>query len=616
MRDRGPDDAGYLLYSRAGVKLGREWSGDVADAEVALVHRRLSILDLTEAGWQPMSSADGRYHIVFNGEIYNFIELRQELEALGHTFRSRCDTEVLLAAYAQWGSGALRRFVGMFAFAILDTRERRIFLARDFFGVKPLYYTFDRGKLAFSSEIKVLLEMGYSKRQVSPDYLFSYLRHNITDFGGDTLLTDVHQLPLAHYLDLQLDDTARPEPVCYWKLDLDQTMDISFEEASRRLREMFLESVGLHLRSDVPVGTALSGGIDSSAIVAAMRHLQGRNLDLHVFSFVADDQAISEEKWVDVAVGATGTTAHKVRIEPHELLADLDRLVYVQDEPFGSTSIYAQFRVFRQAQELGIKVMLDGQGADEMLAGYHWYVGVRLASLVRQGRFAEAVRFGRASARRWGIPMGRLVGWAGELLLPECLHGSARTMLGRDHGPPWLNVDWFRERGVTMDGARKGLAGPSLRACLAESLIRRSLPQLLRYEDRNSMAFSIESRVPFLTPKLVEFALALPENYLLDAGGRSKAVFRAAMEGLVPQSILDRRDKIGFATPERQWLKELEPFVRRTLHSEAALEIPVLNVQEAGKQWDRSATRGARETPDWRWLNLVEWARRFAVRFD
>jgi asparagine synthase (glutamine-hydrolysing) len=615
LENRGPDDKGYLLYSRNSVKVGRQWPGEAGDAEVALVHRRLSILDLTEAGWQPMSSADGRYHIVFNGEIYNFIELRAELETLGHRFHSRCDTEVLLAAYAQWGSGALRRLVGMFAFAVLDTRQRRLFLARDFFGIKPLYYTFDRGKLAFSSEIKVLLETGCSRRRVNAEGLFNYLRHGNTDFGDQTLLADVFQLPGAHYIDFRLDDGQRPEPVCYWKLGLDQTLDISFDEAALQLQELFLKNVELHLRSDVPVGTALSGGIDSSAIVAVMRHVQG-NLDLHTFSFVADDPEISEERWVDMAAEAAGTVVHKVRITPRDLVTDLIRLVYAQDEPFGSTSIYAQYRVFRQAREAGIKVMLDGQGADEMLAGYHWYVSARLASLVRRMRLAEAVRFCRDAARRWGIPRRRLVGWAGELLLPRFLHGPARAMLGRDLAPPWLNANWFRERGVAMSGPGDRRAGPGLRTCLVESLTKQGLPQLLRYEDRNSMAFSVESRVPFLTPALVEFVLALPEEYLLGPDGSSKAVMRKAMEGLVPQAILDRNDKIGFATPERDWVSQLEPLVQSMLRGEAAAEMPVLNIAGAEREWMRFRDHGVGGMSSWRWLNLLTWARCFKIRID
>jgi asparagine synthase (glutamine-hydrolysing) len=614
---RGPDDAGFLLYSsQGGVTAGREWSDQACQAEVALVHRRLSILDLTEAGWQPMSSPDGRYHIVFNGEIYNFIELRQTLETLGHRFHSRCDTEVLLAAYAQWGREALPRLIGMFAFVILDVQERRLFLVRDFFGIKPLYYAFTDHGFAVASEMKVLLELTNCRRLVNPSRLLTYLRYGNTDFGGETLLCDIKQLPRACHLEVSLDDLAPSEPVPYWKLDLHLTRGISFQEAARHLRELFLESVQLHLRSDVPVGTALSGGIDSSAIVGAMRLLGGHNLEIHTFSYIADDPAVSEERWIDLAAAAAGAVVHKVRLTPQNLAGDLERLVYVQDEPFGSTTIYAQHGVFRLAQQAGVKVMLDGQGADEILAGYGWYLAARLASLIRQKRWFQAIRFYRRAAELHDMSGRRLLALTGEFLVPLPLHRPVRRLIGRDLIPAWMNGDWFRAHGVKPEIMDHTKAREVLKACLVWGLTTQSLPHLLRYEDRNSMAFSIESRVPFLTPKLVEFVLSLPEEHLLAADGTSKAVFREAMRGIVPDDILRRRDKIGFATPERYWLSMLEPWVRRTLRSETAMQVPVLNMIEVEKEWQGFKTRDGSDTTPWRWLNLIEWVRRFEVEFD
>lgn len=613
---RGPDDKGYLAYWRGGVAAGREWNGSLGEAEVVLVHRRLSILDLTEAGWQPMSSPDGRYHIVFNGEIYNFVELRAELEQLGRRFKSRCDTEVLLAAYAQWGREALRRLVGMFAFVVLDARERRLFMARDAFGIKPLYYANESGRLLFASELKTVLELKTGSRRINADRLYRFLRYGVSDFGGETMVAEVRQLPPASYAEVSLDDVTSVQPMRYWEVDLSRRLDLPLPEAAARLRELLLESVKLHLRSDVTVGTALSGGIDSSTIVALNRRLLGPAGELHVFGFVADDPSLSEERWLDIAARSSGAQVHKVRISPTDLAADLDKLTRVQDEPFGGTSIYAQYRVFQAASEAGIKVMLDGQGADEILAGYHWYVAVRLGSLLRQGRLAEAWRFWHRAAASWGMGRGRLAALAGELVLPKLLHGAARRVLGREFMPSWLNASWFSERGVRGESFDHGRAEELLRSCLVESLTTQSLPQLLRYEDRNSMAFSIESRVPFLTPKLAEFVLSLPEEHLLGADGTSKAVLRKAMEGLVPQAILDRRDKIGFATPEQQWVGNLEPLVQGMLRGDLAAEIPALHLGEAEREWQRFRVGGAHGAPPWRWVSLMAWARMFKVRFD
>jgi asparagine synthase (glutamine-hydrolysing) len=616
LQHRGPDDHGWLLLSGDKVRRGRGDPGD-EPAQVVLVHRRLSILDLSAAGWQPMSSADGRLHLVFNGEIYNYLELRRELEQLGHIFHSRSDTEVLLQALAAWGRGALTRLVGMFAFALVDTRRRTLLLARDFFGIKPLYYAWPAGGFAFASEIKALLDLPGIKRQANPHRLYEYLRFGLTDHGGHTLFAPIRQLPAAHYLEVPLDRAAQPEPIRYWQVDPAERLDLSLEEAGRRLRELFLDSVRLHLRSDLPVGAALSGGIDSSAIVAAMRYLEPR-LDLHAFSYVADDAAVSEERWIDTAGQAARAVVHKVQPRPEELVEDLDRLVHQQDEPFGSTSIYAQDRVFRLARQAGITVMLDGQGADEMLAGYRPYLAARLASLLRQGRLRRAHSFWKRAARLPGSG-GRkhLLLHAASLAVPPGLKRWGLHLTGRTRMPIWLNSSWFADRGVKALPRRAPVrAADMLRQALWQSVAETSLPMLLRYEDRNSMAYSIESRVPFLTPALVSFVLRLPEDHLIGRDGTSKNVFRLAMRGLVPDSVLDRRDKIGFATPEQRWLGTLGPWVERALKSDAARQVAALNIAAMTCEWQ--AVREGKKPFDsrlWRWVNLIRWAERFDVNF-
>jgi asparagine synthase (glutamine-hydrolysing) len=304
---------------------------------------------------------------------------------------------------------------------------------------------------------------------------------------------------------------------------------------------------------------------------------------------------------------------HKVRADPNELIADLDRLIYTQDEPFGSTSIYAQYRVFKLAQEHGIKVMLDGQGADELLAGYRAYVPARLSSLLRQGRFVDAVRFAEKASRLPGM-RGRLRLWlkAASLLLPDV--GSRWVQNWRM--PSWLNAGWFHERGVALHALAGGRSRDMLREELRQTVAATSLPMLLRYEDRNSMASSIESRVPFLTPGLADFVLRLPEEYILGRDGTTKNVFRQAMRGIVPDAVLDRRDKIGFATPEQRWLKLLRPWVEETLASERARSIAALQLPTVMRDWQ--AVLAGQATFDfriWRWVNLIRWAERFDVTF-
>jgi asparagine synthase (glutamine-hydrolysing) len=598
---RGPDDSGWTTHP-AHHATGAFHS--------VLLHRRLSILDLSHAGHQPMATADGHFTITYNGEIYNYRELRDELASLGVEFHTASDTEVLLQAYIRWGAGCLNKLIGMFAFAIHDARRRTLFLARDCFGIKPLYYWTDGQKFAFASEIKALLNWLPIKRSVETGRLYEYLRYGTSDHGERTMWRDIKQVPAAHHLEVPLDKPGTATLTRYWDLAAGETLDISFDEAVARVRELFLQNIRLHLRSDVPVGAALSGGIDSSAIVAAMRVVEPKT-EIHAFSYIADGPVLNEERWVDLVVGHSGAQVHKVHASSDELVADLEHLIYTQDEPFGSTSIYAQYRVFRLAAEHGIKVMLDGQGADELLAGYHAFVPARLASLVRCGRLFEAHQFASNAARSPGM-RGRARLWleASRRLAPRTLTRLAE----RWRTPTWLNTRWFAERGVDVAGF--GAAAAGLAMDLRQSVATSSLPMLLRYEDRNSMAASIESRVPFLTPAFADFVLRLPEEYILANDGTSKCVFRAAMRGIVPDAILDRRDKIGFATPEKRWLESLRPWVDRALASERARAIPALNLAAVQREWD--AVREGRARFDfrvWRWVNLIKWAERFDVEF-
>jgi asparagine synthase (glutamine-hydrolysing) len=296
------------------------------------------------------------------------------------------------------------------------------------------------------------------------------------------------------------------------------------------------------------------------------------------------------------------------------MIADLDDLIYAQDEPFGSTSIYAQYRVFRLARARGVKVMLDGQGADEMLAGYRPFLAARLASLVRQGHGVEALDFLRRARHLTGTGGARrLLLQAGSLLLPAPCTALAHRLLGSGLMPGWLDAAWFRARGVVVP-AERAQADDVLREQLERTIATTSLPMLLRYEDRNSMAASLESRVPFLTPELVDFVLRLPEEYLLGRDGTSKSVFRRAMRGLVPDAILDRRDKIGFATPEARWLTALRPWVDATLTGPRARSARFLRLPGVHAEWQ--ALLAGQKKFDfrvWRWVNLVRWADRFDV---
>ena len=503
----------------------------------------------------------------------------------------------------------------MYAFAIVDWQERRLTLVRDCFGIKPLYYTVLPGGIAFASEVKALLSLPSVSRRVAPEPLYQYLSAGLVDIDGETLLADIRQLPPATMMQVDLDHARITEPRRYWSLPERARGDCDFAAVARQLRDLLAESVRLHLRSDVPVGAALSGGIDSSAVVALMREVGGARLDLHTFTYAADDHVLGEEHWADLAGASTRAMMHKIRIAPGDLVEDIDRLIAAQDLPFGSTSIYAQYRVFAAAKDAGIKVMLDGQGADEMFGGYLFYNSARVASLLRRGRFACGLTLFRHSIGRSGLGARRAAARVAAGLVPRRHLETAQGLVRRIVKQPWLEDRWFAAHGSGSDrpvweGRR------SLSEALATSFASTNLPSLLRYEDRNSMIHSIESRVPFLTRPLVEFIFTLPEHFLIADDGTNKSILRAALRGLVPDAILDRRDKIGFATPERGWLQRLDGWVTPILASDAARAIPALRIEPLLSEW--TAVRAGRRTLRshvWRWLNLIRWAEQTGVRF-
>jgi asparagine synthase (glutamine-hydrolysing) len=612
IRHRGPDDSGFLTLGNGPAKTSHKYIGD-ANTKAVLIHQRLSIIDLSEGGWQPMGNQDKSKHIVFNGEIYNFIELRKELSLNGSTFKSESDTEVLLSAWDTWGESAINRLTGMFAFSVLDTNKRTLTLVRDFFGIKPLYYTWWQEGFAFSSEITPLLELPGVTRNINPKRVFEYLRFGRTDHGGETLFEDIHQVPAGHLLKISLDDPFGGSLKEYWSPKISETSKLSFSEASEKLRDMFIENVRMHLRSDVPVGSALSGGIDSSSIVSTIRKVEP-NAEIHAFGYVPDDKSISEEKWMELAASSANAHLHKDCPEPANLLSEIDELIKSQEEPFGSISIFGQRRVFKLAKENGIKVMLDGQGADETMAGYRYYLGSRAASLARGLNLISLASFVSSANKMPGTGRFAIILDALRALLPNKIQSAIRILFRREIVPAWLNVKWFKDRGIIpeISGFQRGKN--ALKTHLIESITKSSLPHLLRYEDRNSMAFSIESRVPFLTPQIVDFLLSLPEEYLISSKGISKTVFRNAMRGLVPDQILDRKDKIGFAAPNQNWLKKLDGWVTGAISSQTANKLSFFNIPAMHKSWE--ATKAGKQGFDlevWRWVNFIKWAEHFRV---
>ncbi|XLX42198.1 asparagine synthase (glutamine-hydrolyzing) [Ectopseudomonas mendocina] len=596
IRHRGPDAQKYYIYL-------------VQDKYIGFAHARLSIIDLSEAAVQPFESRCGGYSIVFNGEIYNYRELREELKKQGHQFFTDSDTEVLLVAWRVWGVSSLRKLIGMFAFALLDKYSGKLIVVRDAFGIKPLFYNLQGNEFFFGSDIRGLIKL--MNRPAAPNLqkAYDYLVHGDYDSSEDSFVDGIKHLMPGYWFECDLTANVIVEPEPWWQPDLSNTSTLSFKAAAHKTKELFLESVKYHLRSDVPLGAALSGGVDSSAVVCAMRQLEPA-ADIHTFSYIAGDEKISEEKWVDGVNDYVRAKAHKLHSSGQEMQRDLDHMLLMQGEPFGGGSIYAQYRVFKLARESGITVTLDGQGADELLAGYSGYPGYRLLSLIEQGKFLAAHKF----ARKWSEWPGRSykLAWMyfARIVLPDSLYAFARKCLGRDFYPAWLKVDFLLKQGLQFserrEVRRKANKGRRVREALANSLRGRGLSSLLRHGDRNSMAFSVESRVPFLTLPLAEFLLSLPEEYLISNDGETKHVFREAMRGIVPDSHLDRRDKIGFATPEAEWLLGMEKDIKAWIKQ--APEIEFIDKSEILKELeDIVAGKRNFDLRVWRWVNYLRW---------
>lgn len=596
MRFRGPDHQGFNRHA-------------IGTGTLILGHARLSIIDLSSAGQQPMYSQDRRFGLVFNGEIYNYLELRAELENLGVTFQTRSDTEVLLAAWMQWGRQVLPRLKGMFAFVVFDRQQGTLTCVRDAFGIKPFFYTLEGDAFVFASELPALCALKSKKSELNWQRAYDYLVHGEYDFGDQSFVRGVFSLLPGQLFTVNLSSLQVSDPEAWWRPSIVQGDSWSFADASACLREKFLESVRLHMRSDVPLGAALSGGIDSSAIVCAMRHLEP-DADIHTFSYIARGSQVSEECWVDRVNEHARARPHKVVVSSDELAADLKDLISTQGEPFGSTSIYAQYRVFRLAKEHGVTVTLEGQGADEVMGGYNGYPGQRIRSLLEQGNFSRALSF----LNQWSSWPGRsrfegLKRVVGEYSEGR-LHEALRSLNGMSRVPDWLRPAPLGDEGVHLGFPEvahiERQRGRRMMGALADSLNQRGLLGLLRHGDRNSMRFSVESRVPFLTTDMADFMLSLPEDYLVSPKGETKCLLRSALRDIVPDAVLDRRDKIGFATPEQQWLMGMAGIIREWLKED--LGLPFLDQGKLLDHFDQVVSgRRAYSWQVWRWVNFAQW---------
>ncbi len=566
IKHRGPDDEGFLTWAPGADPI--IWAGgDTAPSthdfwkyntlapgqhyKVGFGHRRLSILDLSPAGHQPMTYDKAGLAISFNGEVYNYLEIKAELEKEGHHFHTTTDTEVILHAWEQWGVKCLDKFNGMFAFVILDYRKQKLYAVRDRFGVKPLYYFKGASALYLASEIKQI--------RTSPDYKFEldeaiarkYLATGSTDQSDKTFYKNIECLPGGSYIEMDISKDGNDFMIKQWYTLKPKKWSGTFDEAVAEFRRLLIDAVSLRLRSDVTVGSCLSGGLDSSSIVCIAADLlkaKGEYAGQETVTACYDIARYDEWKFAEEVIKQTNSTPHKTFPSFQQLQNEIDAFIFHQDEPTGSTSQFSQWAVFKATHDAGLKVMVDGQGADEQLAGYGGNDIPFYTGLMKSGQWGAVLEESKThKAATGGYPKSSLLA-AAQLTFGKTVTSLLPQRLRVNNMPPVKFVH------NTESAYMYDAPAHSLQENLLRQLYKEPLPALLRYEDHNSMAWSVESRTPFMDYRLLEFTMGLPARYLLKNGVR-KHILREAMHGIIPEAIENRRDKMGFVTPEEMWMK-------------------------------------------------------------
>jgi asparagine synthase (glutamine-hydrolysing) len=583
---RGPDGSAHYINTTGHVALG---------------HRRLSIIDLSAAAAQPMAWRN-RYHIVHNGEIYNYVELRHTLQAKGYSFSTQSDTEVILAAYDYWKTTCLEKFDGMFAFAIWDEQEQTLFCARDRFGEKPFYYHHDKSnnQLLFGSEMKALWAAGV-KKTVNNSALLNYITIGQVQHpaaASETFYSNIRSLAPAHYLLVQL-PLAEVTPQRYWQLSYnEQPAEMSTDAYKEKFLDLFLGSIQRRLRSDVPVGTSLSGGLDSSSIVAAINKYSGGNSMQKCFSAVFPGFEKDESSYIKMVTNKFGLNGYTVTPDAAGLVNDFETLCRHQEAPFESSSIYAQYKVYELAKQQGVKVILDGQGADETLAGYpkyaHWYLQELLAAK-QYGQLKHEARALRSNK----IPFSW--GWKNYLAawLPSL---TAKQLEKREYHKQAANTNINKDF-LVLYRDRHSLHKPvvkTLNDILHFNSTGLGLETLLRYADRNAMAHGREVRLPFLNHQLVEFIFSVPASLKIH-NGFTKYLLRLCMNEWLPEAIVWRTDKTGFEPPQAQWMTNTLLQERAQAAKQQLVSAGILN-QSALHKKNQPLNAHAADNFEWRYL--------------
>lgn len=535
---RGPDGEGIWINEQGNIGFG---------------HRRLSIIDITDAGKQPMQYANGRYTITYNGEIYNYIEIKNYLIKKGYSFHSATDTEVILALYDFKKDKMLDDLDGMFAFAIWDEANKNLFCARDRFGEKPFFYYFDKQRFIFASEIKALLQINLPKIK-NLKQIYNYLLYGVIQNPLEphmTFFENIYQLEPSHYFKIQKDGSFIKKK--YWDINYKNNLSITEAEAIKKFQEIFQLSIKRRLRSDVPVGSSLSGGLDSSSIVMMINKIKNNNQLQKTFSARFKNFIKDEGHYMDIVIRNSRVEPHFVYPTHESVLNNLHKIIYHHEIPIGSTSVAAQYEVMKLAKENNIKVLLDGQGADETLAGYITYFPSYLMQLFREDKHKfkivkndlERLHLQKFETNSFEF-LWKSFSYSSYKVITDIIRSFRMSQSAYFYGIHPDIVSMFKKEKNPI------YKPPNLKENLYYSTLRSDLINLLHYADRNSMAHSIEVRLPFLFHELVEFIFQLPDDFIIH-NGWTKYILRKSMENILPKEIAWRKDKIGYEPPQSEW---------------------------------------------------------------
>lgn len=561
LRHRGPDDEGYVLINTAGKKhvsycgsdsvepvkqkLHHISKADYNNYDLIFGHRRLSIIDLSENGHCPMSDENGNIWITYNGEIYNYVELRDELKSFGFKFRTGSDTEVIIKSYLVWGEDCFARFNGMWAFALWDSNSGKLILSRDRFGIKPLYYVLNDNYFAFSSEIKPLLELLSPQNPINDKSIPFYILYGNRFNREETYVKNIKTLKASNYLVYQ---TGTIKIKQYYQIPILESNQKSEEQLKKELLELFIDSVKLRFRSDVQVGTCLSGGFDSSGIAAVSHILFGEGLN--TFSAVWSYKECDESKYIDLINKNYGCTGNKIEPSPEEFESVFEKLCYFQEIPTEGPGLYPQWYVMKKAKEK-VKVLLDGQGGDEVFGGYFIH-GTFLRSLIRDKKFSSVLS--NMDLLYGLLKKNGIMGFS-NWLFPDLYNKTVRRLFSEKFKVLNNNIlAKVKKEDLYNDITPPRLYNNYLNNLSYHFITNLTIPALLHYEDRSSMAHSIESRVPFLDYRLVEFGVNLSPHHLAEKK-HTRPLYRSAFENILPHQIINRKDKLGYPVPFNKWTR-------------------------------------------------------------